>query len=71
MAGGFEVEFVKNDAKNMTCNVCLYTLKEPMQSEKCGHRFCRECVKLLPKEYDKSSLFLHSSSSNFSPHILH
>ena len=52
MKGGFEVDFVKdnNELDNFTCSICLFILREPMQSESCGHRFCKSCVEDIPKK---------------------
>ena len=50
--GGFDVDFVKDydELDNVTCSICLFVLRQPMQSESCGHRFCKSCVKDLPKK---------------------
>ena len=37
--GGYEVEFVREEYDNLKCSICLLVLREPMQAEKCGHRF--------------------------------
>ena len=50
--GGYDVKFVKGDPENIQCSICLFTLREPMQAEECGHRFCKSCVEDLPKGYD-------------------
>ncbi|XP_066935920.1 TNF receptor-associated factor 4-like isoform X2 [Clytia hemisphaerica] len=49
--GGYEVDFVKDydEMDDVTCSICLFVLREPMQSESCGHRFCKSCVKALKK----------------------
>jgi len=44
--GGYDVQFV-NEANDVTCCICLLVLKEPMQGEECGHRFCKSCAEGL------------------------
>uniref|UniRef100_A0A7M5X679 Uncharacterized protein n=1 Tax=Clytia hemisphaerica TaxID=252671 RepID=A0A7M5X679_9CNID len=46
--GGYDVKFVGVEPLNVTCSICLFTLREPMQAEECGHRFCKSCVEELP-----------------------
>ena len=46
---GYDVEFVNKEPNDMTCCICLFVLKEPMQAEECGHRFCKMCVEKLQK----------------------
>ena len=45
--GGYDVKFVENAPKNITCCICLLVLREPMQAEECGHRFCKACIEEL------------------------
>ena len=40
---GYEVKFVNPLLKRHECPVCLYAMKNPVQTE-CGHLFCRECL---------------------------
>ena len=47
--GGYDVEFVNSEPENITCSICLFVLKQPMQAEDCGHRFCKTCVEALEK----------------------
>lgn len=50
MKGGYDVEFIKEyPDDNVTCSICLYVLREPLQSIECGHRFCESCVADLTK----------------------
>jgi len=50
--GGYDVEFVdKLEQNDVTCCICLLVLKEPMQAEECGHRFCKSCAKDLQERY--------------------
>ena len=47
--GGYDVKFVGVEPLNVTCSICLFTLREPMQAEECGHRFCKSCLEDLQK----------------------
>ena len=40
---GHEVKFVNPLLKRHECPICLYAMKNPVQTE-CGHLFCRECL---------------------------
>uniref|UniRef100_A0A7M5UG47 Uncharacterized protein n=1 Tax=Clytia hemisphaerica TaxID=252671 RepID=A0A7M5UG47_9CNID len=68
--GGYDVEFVHEDiySNYSTCSICLLVLREPMQAQDCGHRFCKSCLVGLKKcendDYicpeDRSSMKLFS-----------
>jgi len=47
--GGYDVEFAGDEPSHVTCSICLYILKEPMQAQQCGHRFCKSCLNCLKK----------------------
>jgi len=48
--GGYDVEFLNGEPDdNVTCSICLFVLREPMQSIGCGHRYCKTCVERLQK----------------------
>ncbi|XP_066935138.1 TNF receptor-associated factor 6-like [Clytia hemisphaerica] len=48
--GGYDVELVNGELENdITCSICLFILKDPMQAIECGHRFCKTCVAGLQK----------------------
>ena len=49
--GGYDVEFVNEEPSNIKCCICKLVLREPMQAEQCGHRFCRSCVQDGKKRY--------------------
>ena len=52
MKGGYDVEFVKDYSDdNVTCSICLFILRQPLQAIECGHRFCKSCVADLKKGY--------------------
>lgn len=42
--GGYEYEFVDETSDNQKCPVCLLPMRDPVQTESCGHRLCRECL---------------------------
>ena len=43
--GGYDEEFVNAvEGKDLLCAICQLPLKEAIQTEKCGHRFCRRCL---------------------------
>ena len=42
--GGYDVEFLREHFDDMKCSICLLVLKEPVQANECGHRFCKSCV---------------------------
>ena len=48
--GGYDIEFLNGEPDdNVTCSICLFVLREPMQSIGCGHRYCKTCVERLQK----------------------
>ncbi|XP_066935137.1 TNF receptor-associated factor 6-like [Clytia hemisphaerica] len=50
LSGGYDVEFATvYPEDNVTCAICLFILREPMQAIECGHRFCKSCVADLKK----------------------
>ena len=49
--GGYDVEFVGNEPNDVICIICLFVLREPMQAEQCGHRFCKSCIEDLKNRF--------------------
>ena len=50
--GGFDVEFVlQYPGDNVTCSICLFVLRGPLQAIECGHRFCESCISDMIKRY--------------------
>ena len=58
--GGYDEEFVNAVEEDLLCAICQLPLKEAIQTEKCGHRFCRRCL----EEHFRRLAFL--SDGNFS-----
>lgn len=42
--GGYDDEFVEVVEDDLLCPICHLPLKRPVQTESCGHRFCRQCI---------------------------
>ena len=42
-AAGYEAEFVHSLLKRHECPICLFAMRNPVQTE-CGHLFCRACL---------------------------
>lgn len=41
--GGYDFEFTIKVPAELECPVCQLTMKNPIQIEGCGHRFCKIC----------------------------
>jgi len=41
--GGYDFEFIEDIPDDLTCTLCHYALKNPVQIEDCGHTFCEDC----------------------------
>ncbi|XP_052800376.1 TNF receptor-associated factor 6-like isoform X2 [Mya arenaria] len=48
---GWDVEVVPSISEKYTCVICMFLLREPLQTE-CGHRFCRPCITRWLRESD-------------------
>ena len=44
LPSGYEDEFVNAVEEDLHCSICHLPLKEAVQTGKCGHRFCRQCL---------------------------
>ena len=44
LPSGYEDEFVNAVDEDLHCSICRLPLKEAVQTGKCGHRFCRQCL---------------------------
>ena len=59
--GGYDVEFTENlstSLDDIKCAICLLILKEPVQANPCGHRFCKTCIERIPG-YGFVNYYLH------------
>jgi len=41
--GGYDYEFIEVLPDDLTCTLCHFAYKQPVQIEECGHTFCKEC----------------------------
>jgi len=49
-SGGFDVKFVDEiNTDIITCTICHLILREPVQANPCGHRFCGSCIEKFHK----------------------
>ena len=44
LPSGYEDEFVNAVEEDLLCSICHLVLKEAVQTGKCGHRFCMQCL---------------------------
>ena len=47
--GGYEYQLVDETTDNQKCPVCLFPMRDSVQTESCGHRLCRECLNGIPR----------------------
>ena len=43
LIGGYDVEFTEDLPADHICSICFLALRDPIQLEECGHRFCESC----------------------------
>jgi len=41
--GGYDYEFITDLPEDLTCVLCHFAFKNPVQVEECGHVFCKQC----------------------------
>ena len=46
---GYEAKFVRPLLKWYECPICLFAMKNPVQTAACGHLFCRDCLEPVLK----------------------
>ncbi len=46
---GFEAKFKYPLLKRHECPICLFAMRDPVQTE-CGHLFCRDCLEPVLKQ---------------------
>ena len=44
LPSGYDDEFVNSLDEDLYCSICHLPLKEAVQTGKCGHRFCKQCL---------------------------
>jgi len=54
--GGYDFEFIEDIPEDLTCTLCHYALKNPVQIEDCGHTFCEDCFHLTKDHASANSL---------------
>lgn len=42
--GGFDFAFVDELSSGQKCSICLHAMRVPVQTARCGHRFCESCL---------------------------
>ena len=47
--GGYEYQLVDETTENQKCPVCLFPMRDSVQTESCGDRLCRECPNGIPR----------------------
>ena len=47
--GGFDEAFLNALPNDFKCPVCHLALRQPVQTEECGHRFCESCFYKLER----------------------
>ena len=45
---GYEAKFVNTLLKRHECPICLFAMRNPVQTE-CGHLFCKDCLEPVLK----------------------
>jgi len=41
---GYDFEFLDELSKDQECPICHAAMRNPVQTAKCGHRFCKNCL---------------------------
>ena len=45
--GGYDYEFVDEVSDSQKCPVCLWPMRDAVQTLECGHRFCKDCLQRI------------------------
>jgi len=45
--GGYNYDFVTDLSEDLTCTLCHFAFKNPVQIEECGHIYCKVCYQQL------------------------
>jgi len=52
--GGYDYEFITDLPEDLTCVLCHFAFKNPVQIEECGHKFCKQCFDTM-KDHAEST----------------
>jgi len=52
--GGYDYEFITDLPEDLTCVLCHFAFKNPVQVEECGHKFCKQCFDAM-KDHAESN----------------
>jgi len=52
--GGYDYEFITDLPEDLTCVLCHFAFKNPVQVEECGHKFCKHCFDAM-KDHAESN----------------
>lgn len=56
--GGYDATFIEPLDKDLECPVCLFALKEPLQTS-CGHLICKTCADRITQYVDSLAVNLY------------
>jgi len=56
--GGYDYDFIEVLPDDLTCTLCHFAYKQPVQIEDCGHTFCKECFNQMKDHNETNSLDL-------------
>jgi len=56
--GGYDYDFIEVLPDDLTCTLCHFAYKQPVQIEDCGHKFCKECFQQMKDHNETNSLDL-------------
>ena len=46
-AEGYDYNFIEDIPEDLTCSVCYFAVREPVQLGSCGHELCKLCFEKL------------------------
>jgi len=56
--GGYDYEFITDLPEDLTCVLCHFAFKNPVQIEECGHKFCKQCFDNMKDHADSTCVEL-------------
>jgi len=57
--GGYDYEFLTDLPEDLTCVLCHFAFKNPVQVEECGHVFCKQCFDNMKDHAASTSMKLN------------